>query len=65
MLHFDVAFEAEDVDVAAVVMTTMSHLNHLTMTALGNLKMLLANHVAEKTVSMTLHENLVTMIKLM
>merc|ERR1719204_1836045 len=64
MLRFDVTFEAEDVDVAAVVMATMSHLNHSTMTALGNQKMLLANHEAERTVMTTPLVNLVTTTKL-
>jgi len=63
MLLFDAIFEeAEATDVIAIVVT-MLHLTHV-MTALGNQKTALVNHVGEKIVAMIPLANLVTTIKL-
>jgi len=64
MLHFDATFEAEATDVIAIVVTTMLRLTQAMTTALGNQKMALANHVAEKIVTMIPPVNHVTTIKL-
>jgi len=63
MLNFDAIFEeVEATDVIAIVVTMMFLLIQAMMTALGNQKMALANHVAESIVAMILLVNLVTMM---